>query len=82
MGELVYTRSMLMVERHLKSFKYFIRQRESLEGSMVEGYMIYQSLVYISEYISKSVAKSMRLAFGMSTPSTNLKGRFCLRKLE
>ena len=46
----VSTRSMWMVERQLKS-KDFFRQRAHPEGSMVEGYMLYQSMVYISEYI-------------------------------
>jgi hypothetical protein len=49
----VHTRSMWMVERHLKSLKDFVRQRACLEGSMVEGYMVYQSLVYISQYLPK-----------------------------
>jgi hypothetical protein len=45
---LVHTRSMWMVERHLKSLKDFDRQRACPEGSMVEGYMICEYLVYIS----------------------------------
>jgi hypothetical protein len=47
----VHTRSMWMVERHLKSLKALVRQRAHLEGSMVEGYMVYQTLVYISDYL-------------------------------
>jgi hypothetical protein len=43
----VHTRSMWMVERHLKSLKVLVRQRARLECYMVEGYMIYQSMVYI-----------------------------------
>jgi hypothetical protein len=42
-----------MVERQLKLLKTFLRQREHPEGSMVEGYMVYQSMVYISQYLSK-----------------------------
>jgi hypothetical protein len=57
----VHTRSMWMVERHLKSLKDFVRQRACPEGSMVEGYMVYQSLVYISQYLPK-------LATGMKVP--------------
>jgi hypothetical protein len=45
-----------MVERHLKSLKELVRQRERPEGSMVEGYMVYQSMVYISQYIPKLAA--------------------------
>jgi hypothetical protein len=57
----IHTRSMWMVERNLKSLKSFARQREHLESSMVEGYMVYQSLVYISQYLPK-------LATGMNVP--------------
>ena len=42
-----------MVERHLKSLKALVRQRAHPEGSMVEGYMVYQTMVYISEYLPK-----------------------------
>jgi hypothetical protein len=45
-----------MVERHLKSLKALVRQREVPKGSMVEGYMIYQSMVYISQHLPKLVA--------------------------
>ena len=49
----IYTRSMWMVERHLKSLKSLVRQRERLEGSMMGKYMTYQSMVYISQYLPK-----------------------------
>ena len=39
------------VERHLKTLKALIRQISHLEGSMVEGYMVYQSMVYITQYL-------------------------------
>jgi hypothetical protein len=39
----VHTRSMWMVERHLKSLKALVRQRACPEGCMVDGYMLYQS---------------------------------------
>ena len=39
-----------MVERHLKSLKSLVKQRAHLEGSMVEGYMVYQTTVYITQY--------------------------------
>jgi hypothetical protein len=42
-----------MVERHLKSLKALVRQRARSEGSMVEGYMVYQSMVYINQYLPK-----------------------------
>ena len=37
----IHTRSMWMVERHLKSLKALVRQREHPKGSMVDGYMVY-----------------------------------------
>ena len=49
----VHTSSMWMVERYLKSLKALVRQRARPEGSMVEGYMIYQLMVCISQYIPK-----------------------------
>ena len=52
----VHKRSMWMVERHLKSLKALVRQRACPEGSMVEGYMLYQSMVYISQYLPKLAA--------------------------
>ena len=47
----INSRSMWMVERHLKSLKDFVRQRARPEGSIVQGYMVYQSMVYISQYL-------------------------------
>ena len=54
---LVPTRSMWMVERHLKFLKHLVRQRAHLEGSMVEGYIVYWTVVYISEYLPKFATK-------------------------
>ena len=48
---LVHTRSMWMVERNLTLLKYLVRQRAFPKGIMVEGYMIYQTMVYIGQYI-------------------------------
>ena len=36
----VHSRSMWMVERHLKFMKGLVRQRARVEGSFMEGYMI------------------------------------------
>lgn len=47
----IHTRSMWMLERHLMPLKAIVRQRACTEGSMVEGYMVYQTLVYISDYL-------------------------------
>jgi hypothetical protein len=49
----VHTRSMWMVERQLKSLKAFVRQRACPEGYMFEEYMVYQCMVYISQYLPK-----------------------------
>ena len=40
-----------MVERHLKFMKGLVRQRAHAEGSMMEGYMVYQNMLYVSEYL-------------------------------
>ena len=44
----IHTRSMWIVERHLKSFKSLVRQREH-----PKGYMVYQTSVYITQYSPK-----------------------------
>jgi hypothetical protein len=44
-----------MVERQLKSLKSFVRQRARPKGSMVDGYMVYQCMVYIIQYLPKLV---------------------------
>jgi len=46
-----HARSMWMVERHLKFMKALVRQRARPKGSMVEGYMVFQTMVYIAEYL-------------------------------
>ena len=48
---LVHSRSMWMVERHLKFMKGLVRQRAHVEGSMMEGYTVYQNMLYVSEYL-------------------------------
>ena len=49
----IHIRSMWIVERNLKALEAFVRQRSYPEGSMVKHYILYQSMVYISEYIPK-----------------------------
>jgi hypothetical protein len=44
-----------MVERHLKSLKALVKQRAHPKGSMVAGYMVYQTMFYITQYIPKIV---------------------------
>ena len=40
-----------MVERHLKFMKGLVRQRAHVEGSMMEGYKVYQKMLYFNEYL-------------------------------
>jgi hypothetical protein len=54
-----HTKSMWMMERHLKSLKDLVRQRAHPKGSMVEGYMVYESMVYSSQYLPKLVVQAM-----------------------
>ena len=37
----IQPRLMWMVERNLKFLKVLVQQKECLEGSMIEGYMVY-----------------------------------------
>ena len=53
----IQPRSMWMVERYLKFIKGLVRQTTHPEGSMVEGYMVYQTMVYISKYFLKFASK-------------------------
>ena len=53
----VHSMSMWMVERHLKFIKGLVRQRAHVEGSMMEGYMVYPNMLYASEYIPKLASK-------------------------
>ena len=47
------TRSTWMVERHLKSLNSLVRERELPKYFVVEGYMVYQTMVYIFQYLPK-----------------------------
>ena len=37
--------------------KGLVRQRGHVEGSMMEGYMVYQNMLYVSEYLRKLTSK-------------------------
>ena len=50
----VSCRWILFLERYMKNLKGFIQQREKLEGSIVEGYIVYESFFHASEYIKKT----------------------------
>ena len=66
----INSRSMWMVERNLKELKAHFRQRARLEGSMVQGYIIYQSMVYISQYLP-NLAKNINLPHTSHVNSIN-----------
>ena len=64
---------MWMVERSLKFFKDLVRQRALLEGSMVEGYMVFQDMVYIIEYLLGLAFIKMELDRRISDPNSTKK---------
>ena len=66
----INSRSMWMVERHLNSLKDFIRQRDHPEGSIMYGYMLYQSMVYIIQYIP-NLAKNINMPHIWHVESSN-----------
>lgn len=49
----VNSRWMFFLERFMKTLKSFVRQRARPEGSMAEGWLVQESLVYISEFLGK-----------------------------
>ena len=83
----VHSRSMWMVERHLKFMKGLVRQQAHAKGSMMEGYMVYQNMLYVSEYLLILTSKlNLRR---ICDPESNkkfegeqLKGKCRLRKLK
>ena len=44
---------MFFIERFLKTLKGFSRQKACPEGSMAEGWLVQESFVYMSEYLSR-----------------------------
>ena len=84
---LVHSRSMWMVERHLKFMNGLVRQQACAQGSMMEGYMVYQNMLYASEYIP-NLASKLNLRRICDPDSNNkfegkqLKGKGRLRKLK
>ena len=46
----VHSRWMCFLERFMKTLKSFVRQRAQPEGSMAEGWLVQESIVYISEF--------------------------------
>ena len=77
---LVKTRSMWIVERHMKFMKCLVRQRACPEGFMVEGYMVYQTMVYISKYLPKFAANIHVDLIWDPNSNDKLKGEYLTRK--
>ncbi|MCO5563696.1 hypothetical protein L7F22_017343 [Adiantum nelumboides] len=50
----VHARWMFFLERFMKTLKGFVRQRARSEGSMAEVWMVQESCVFISEYLTRS----------------------------
>ena len=63
-----------MVERHLKFMKGLVRQLSHAEGSIMEGYTVYQKMFYVSEYLPNLALKLNLHRIVIRNPITNLKG--------
>ena len=50
----VHAQWMFFLERFMKTLKGFVRQRAQPKGSMVEGWMVQESCVFVLEYLSRS----------------------------
>ncbi|MCO5581359.1 hypothetical protein L7F22_035241 [Adiantum nelumboides] len=57
----VHARWMFFLERFMKTLKGFVRQRAPPEGSMVEGWLVQESCVFVSEYLSRSQNNALEL---------------------
>ena len=71
-----------MVERHLKFLKALVRQRAHPEGSMMEGYMVFQSMVYIVEYLPGLMFIKTKLDRCIGDPNSTkkLEGEYLMGK--
>lgn len=81
----VHARWMFFLERFLKTLKDFVRQRARPEGSMAEGWLVQESFVYISEYLSRVDPSMPRLWSNeedarMESNVPQGKGRACIMK--
>ena len=72
----MHSRSIWMVERHLKFMKVFVRKRACTEGYMMEGYMVYQNMFYVSKYLP-NLASNLNLCHICDPHSNkNFKGEY------
>ena len=59
-----------------------VRQQAHLEGSMMDGYMVYQNMMYISEYLPK-LAWNLNLGSICDPDSNkNFKGEYMKGKVR
>ena len=57
----VHSRWMFFLEQFMKTLKGFVRQRARPEGSMAEGWLVQESLVFITEFVGMSDPEMSRL---------------------
>ena len=71
-----------MLERNLKCFKALVRQRARLECSMVEGYIVYHTMVYIIEYLPGLAFINIDLDWHIGDPNSinKFKGEYLMGK--
>ena len=80
--EPTHARSMWMVERHLKFMKALVRQQARAEVSMMEGYMVYQNMLYVSEYIPNLASKLNLCHICDSNSNNNFEGEYLKEKVD
>ena len=76
----VHSRSMWMVERHLKFMKGLIRKRARFEDSMMEVYTVYQNMLYVSEYVPNLDSKLNLCRICDPDSNNNFEGEYLKRK--
>ena len=67
--------------------KGLVRQQAHVEGSMMEGYMVYQNMLYVSEYLPILVSKiNLRRIYDLDSNNKlegeKLKGKGRSRKVK
>lgn len=81
----VHSRWMFFLERFMKTLKGFVRQRARPEGSMAEGWLIQESLVYITEFLSSANPEMPRLwtpEIDMRVTGEEAQGKGIVRKMD
>ena len=60
----------------MKKLKGFVRQREKPEGSMAEGYILYEFFYYSSEYIKQIENRPCVMIWDDEIDEDNREGKF------